>query len=328
MYDASAMSVMKDIDAAKGSDLKLRINTDGGDVMGSYGAVAKYKEFEGKKSVVVDGKANSMGLFFLAYANDEVEALDVSSFVLHRAAYPKWFEKSESMTADMWSYLNGINANLRTALEAKIDVTKFEKIKGVTLDEVFSNDTRIDVVLNAKEAKQIGLIDKIVQITPEKKSEIEAMSMKIAASTMGLTIEQPKPIEAINTEIKSEQKNKMNIEKLKSEHPDVYASVIALGVEQEKDRVSAWLVFADVDADGVKAGIESGKQMGAKETAEFGRKALAKVEVAKIEANAQGDVTTTKVGEKVEAELTEVQKLEASMKDELAESVKRLNSLN
>lgn len=325
MYSQTAMDTMREIEAAKGGDLVLRINSDGGDVMGSYGSIAKFQEFEGKKSIKVDGKANSMALFFLTYANSEVEALDVSEFILHRAAYGQWFEKSEYMTAEMWAYLDGVNSKLRTALEAKIDVEKFEKIKGVKLDEVFSNENRIDVVLSAKEAKQIGLIDKIVQITPQRKSEIEAMSMKVAASTMGLKIA---PIEANQEKQTIETNNKMNIEKLKTEHPDVYAQIVALGVEQEKDRVSAWMVFADVDADAVKAGIESGKFMSAKETAEFGRKTFAKTEVEKIEANSTKEVKTEKVEEKATAQMSEVEKLEASMKADLAESVKRLNNLN
>src|SRR5690606_34151083 len=56
-----------------------------------------------------------------------------------------------------------------------------KRLKGVSLDEIFSNDQRIDVFLSAQEALTIGLVDRIVEITPERKAEIDSIMQAIAA---------------------------------------------------------------------------------------------------------------------------------------------------
>jgi hypothetical protein len=72
----------------------------------------------------------------------------------------------------------------------------------------------------------------------------------------------------------------MNLEKLKAEHPAIYAEAVAIGVKQgiaeEKDRVEACLVFNEVDPAGVKAAIEAGKPLSQKQMADFSLKALSK----------------------------------------------------
>lgn len=49
--------------------------------------------------------------------------------------------------------------------------------------------------------------------------------------------------------------NVMTIQKLKQDHPDVYAAAFGEGVSAEKLRVKNWLVYADADPDTVKSGI-------------------------------------------------------------------------
>ena len=146
-------------------ELSVRVSSEGGDVLYGFGMIAKFNEHKGSKIVKVDGKAYSMGLFFCAYA-DNVEALDTSKFLLHRAAYSEWFEDSVYFTPELKAQLVEVNKQLMDAFKAKVDVAKFEELKGVKLKDVFSMDSRIDVFLNAQEAKQIGLINKIVKITP------------------------------------------------------------------------------------------------------------------------------------------------------------------
>jgi len=63
MYSWSARDFISAVEDAKGSDLSVRVNSMGGDVDYGYGMIAKFKEFEGKKSVKVDGSAASMAAF-------------------------------------------------------------------------------------------------------------------------------------------------------------------------------------------------------------------------------------------------------------------------
>lgn len=211
--------------------------------------IAKFNELTGVKKVKNDGKSYSMGLFFNCYV-ENASALDVSNFLLHRAAYPQWIEQDpEYFNQAMRENLAAINKSLRAAFEAKVDVAKFEKLKGVTLDEVFSMESRIDVNLTAAEAKKIGLINEIITITPKIKAEIEAnlnnYTVGIAAKYTEAKINNP-----INNN--NQKKSIMTIEQLKAEHPAVYAQALALGVEQEKDRVGSIMAFNDIDPEAVK----------------------------------------------------------------------------
>lgn len=84
---------------------------------------------------------------------------------------------------------------------------------------------------------------------------------------------------ANNTRISGDNNNNninnksMDLAKLKAEHPAVYAAAHAEGkqegITQERDRVESWAVFNEIDPVKVKAGIESGKQLTAKASAEF-----------------------------------------------------------
>lgn len=281
-------------------DLALRLNTEGGSPEYGWGMVAKFGEFKGKKLIKVDGKAQSMGLYFLCYSDDN-EALDVSQFLLHRAAYSDWIESNPNyMTEAMWDNLNAVNKKLRAAFEAKVDVTKFEQLTGVKLDDVFSNEKRIDVPFNAKVAKQIGLINKIVALTPQKKAEISSAfqilsstynDMQIAA--LGEVAEVINPAPAGNP-TPNNQSIKMDLNKLKAEHPAIYAEVIALGVAQEKDRVGAWMAFNQVDPEAVKKGIESGANISQTAMAEFSMKMMSADGLKKI---AEGNPPVIKTDE-------------------------------
>jgi ATP-dependent Clp protease protease subunit len=274
----SAADLVRQMDESKDDDIVLRINSHGGVVTDGWSVIAKYSELPNSKSVKVDGVAASMALMFLAYASDS-ESLDVSNFTLHRAAYPDWYEKSEYFTPEQKANLISMNDNLKKALEAKIDVKKLEELKGVKMKDIFSMDSRIDVNLNAKEAKAIGLINRIVKITPQRKAELNSMFMQAAAHSVPL-------IEAEITEpTKVELNNKpMNIEKLKAEHPQVYADVLALGVKAEKDRVGAWMAFAEIDPKAVAEGVKSGEAMTQTVMAELTVKSISAKQVAQVTA--------------------------------------------
>lgn len=286
----------------KPKDITVRVNTDGGEVRYGYGVLAKIKECTGIKVMKNDGEANSMGAFLFIVA-DQAEALEQATFLFHRAAFSKWFENDPMlMTSENKNYLIKMNADLRTLMEAKLDVAKFEQITKVTLDELFSLDTRINVTLNAAEAKEVGLIQKIVPLTTSKKMEIEAFKKRAMAKA--------------DTEI---PKNKiMTIEQLQAEHPSVFAQIFEngkkAGVEAEKDRVEACLVFLEIDQKAVVEAIASGKALTGKQMAEFNLKATVAQAKKGLEAENKETVVTatatTKTKEQIEAE-AEVEEVKA-----------------
>lgn len=266
----STQRFIREIDQAAGADITVRVNTQGGSPEDMWGMVAKFKEYEGTKNVKIDGRAHSAGALFLAYATYS-EGLDVSQYLIHRAAYSEWFEKSEYMTAAMWENLDNMNKSIKDAFAAKIDVKKLEEIKGIKFNDIWSNDTRLDVFLTAKEAKEIGLIDKIVKITPAKRAQIQSHFQGIAAEFIPEAVEE----EVITAENQLPDK-KMTLDELKSKHPEAYAAAVAHGEAQERDRVGAWMAFVDADAEAVAKGITEGKPLTMTAMAEFNRKLLTK----------------------------------------------------
>ena len=134
----SVSNIIDSINNVEGDELVVRMDTNGGDPQAAYGIAAKINEFEGKKVLKVDGRAISAG-FLISCLVENVEALDVSEFMVHRAAYADWFEESEFFNDDLKLSLKRVNDDIKKAFIKKIDVESFEKIAKVTIDESFFN---------------------------------------------------------------------------------------------------------------------------------------------------------------------------------------------
>ena len=295
--NSTAESFIDKMEMASAEDVTLRLNTDGGDVQSGFGMIAKFAEHKGKKTIKVDGKANSMGAFFLAFA-DNVEALDVSQIILHRAAYPSYIEAREGFKdSPQYDEVVKINDNLKAGLIAKIDIVEFEKITGATMDSMFSMESRIDISLTPIQAKKIGLVNKVNKLTSKMSAEINANNVSIAAE-FGIDITE---IKARKLAIEDKPKiiNNMTIEDLQANHSEVFNKVFALGskagVAEETDRVNAWLVYNDVDAEAVSKGIKEGSELSLTIQAELSRKQFSSEILAKVEAEKAPVVTPEKV---------------------------------
>lgn len=289
------------------AELMFRINTGGGEPEYGWGIAAKIQELVNKK-VKVDGKAYSWGAVACCYAED-VECLDVSQFMIHRASYSEWFESSDYFTEPLQENLAAINKKIETAFRNKIDVEAFENLKqvkdkGITIKDIFSMEGRIDVFFSAADAKKIKLVKNIVQLTPSKKAEIESYKETAKASRNGerVSVEKTKTEEPLNQNI-------MDLNELKSKYPAIYAEAKAEGhkegVAAELDRCMAAAEFIDVDPEGVKKVIESGKPMGQAAMAAFMRKSMSTDALKKVEKDSEkvkAATEETPAGEKGEKE--------------------------
>ena len=188
IYDWTAADFIKELETLKGQDVSVRVNTPGGDPYAVYGMIAKMNEMPKPVTIKVDGEAASCGAFMLCGKNSINESLDVSTFLFHRAAFPSYIENDSKKMESVKPVLIEQNQFLRGLLESKIPESKFKKLKGVSYDQLFSLETRIDVKLNASEAKQLGLISKIVSLTASAKQEIEARTLRLAASKNKLVV--------------------------------------------------------------------------------------------------------------------------------------------
>jgi ATP-dependent protease ClpP protease subunit len=255
IYDFVAEDLISSLEENKDEDITLRLNTPGGNVFAGWGIIAKMKEHSGKFKVKIDGYAASMGAIIVLFASD-VEALDVSRIMIHRA--DRYISSPEDQI-----FLNNVNKELKAKLASKINLDKLRELKGITLDEIFNPEGKIDVWLTAKEAKEIGLINKITKIKPEEVKAFNQAMFDVAAK-----LDDP----AKNV-LKPENKN-MTLQELKAQHPEVYAAAAAEGVAKEKDRVGAWVTFAHIDLEEVKKGIKSGEGISQTAMAEFTMKSL------------------------------------------------------
>lgn len=276
----------------KQEEITGRVNGPGGNPEYGFGMIAKWSEHTGPKKLKIDGMAYSMHMMFALYAAD-VECLDVTELLAHRAAYPEWFENSDYFTEPLRENLVRINASLEKAFRAKIDVEAFENLKqvkekGITVKSLFSMEGRQDVFLSAKDAKKIGLVNKITAITPKITAEISVIK-----EALGIKIDEPV---AKKEEPISNNENMLTLAELKEKHPSVYAEAIKLGVEQgiaeEKDRVGSIMAFSEIDPVECKKIVESGKKLSETDRSNFTLKAIAKTALKDVSSEA-AEVTPT-----------------------------------
>ncbi len=250
----------------KGTDIIVRMNTPGGSVYDGYGAIAKFNEFKGNKSIKVDGRADSFGAFFVAFCpKDSVECLDVSTFTFHRAAMPTWFEADANyFTDEVKGQLNKINTTLRAGIESKVTAAKWKSVTGISLDDMFSLNSRIDVSVDADKMKKMGMVGNVIKLTPKKIAEIKAYSPELAAEyTPLIEAETEVPIVTTTTKI-----NKMTTIQDVKANSEIYAAIKAEIIADEKERIAAFAEFSAIDPKAVLDAIVKGD----KYTPAFGAK--------------------------------------------------------
>jgi ATP-dependent protease ClpP protease subunit len=317
----SAADFIASMNDNAGQDITCRVNSMGGDVFSGWGMIAKMQEHDGKIKMKIDGCVASMTAFMTLFAND-VECLDVSSFVFHRA-------DGYTSTDEDKAWLASINANFRKKMEAKIPSALWAEITGKTYNDLFNPDTRIDVALTAKQAKKLGIVSKINTLSSSEAKAIKAeftanysraefgaqLPMSVTAALESNPIIPNNPI----------PKKYMTIAEFKTTHPELHAQIVSEAVATETDRVGSFMAFIDVDAVAVKAGIESGKPMTATQMSNFQMSFLKKQTLGTLptEVTPTGEVIEdiTPVGEKKVADfMAEAGKL-AGLKNEVKTTV-------
>jgi ATP-dependent protease ClpP protease subunit len=309
IYSFSAEDFISRLNELKGEDVTCRINCNGGDVFAGWGMIAKMTEHTGKMTVKVDGIAASMAAFMLLFA-DNVECLDASSFVFHRA-------DGYTSTEEDKAWLASINANFRKKMESKIPAAAWKQVTGKSYDDLFNPETRIDCMLTAKQAKELGIVSKI-----NKMSVAEAKNVKALADKYRFTAEIPAEITAVlESEIPEPTKpiipiKMKTVAELLAAYPELVAQIQTEAVNAERDRVGSFMAFSEIDPVAVKAGIESGKPMSQTQMSEFSLKA--------IQAKTLGTIETgkpTPVAAAPETEKTEAEKKQAAFLAEAAEGL-------
>jgi enoyl-CoA hydratase/carnithine racemase len=208
------------------------------------------------------------------------------------------------------------NKYLRAAMEGVATADEWLKVTGVSLDDLFSLDGRIEVTIDAKQAKKLGLVNKIVSITPQKKAEIESHVMALAAHYIPKEAAAPAPPPP--TPPTPQSKNTpMTLAELQAQHPDLYAAAVKAGQTAERERVKGFLAFSAIDPEGVAKAIKDGDELTMSVIAEYSQKAASKAHLGKIEKDSAPGVQTEEAGEQPTADALALKAFNDAVKSNL-----------
>lgn len=220
--------------------MKVRVNSGGGETSSGLSMLSRIHEMPLKPDAVVDGQAMSMMAFMLPFFN-KVIANNTSRFMFHKAAYPTWYDASESQK----KALKAENANFRKMLEKRV----LSRVGGQEfIDEVFEADVRNDVELTAEKALALGLVDEVRTLEPAASFSSEKDSIHFNGDD-GIVLK--KEPEASSTNINTENKMTYTQEQLDK----AVATAVSTAKAAEIQRVAAWMVYSEVDAEAMKKGI-------------------------------------------------------------------------
>ncbi len=164
LYDFLTSGLIQELDTVN-ADYTVRMSSPGGEILSSWGVAKKVRELDEKGfkgTLKIDGMSASMA-GVLAPFFENVEAVSQAKFLIH-APYG----------GDM-DLLKSVANDLLDVFKARLDTDKFKEITGSTIEEIIDPEskTKRDVWLDADQALAIKLIDKVVQLTPVVKNEVE-----------------------------------------------------------------------------------------------------------------------------------------------------------
>ncbi len=296
IFSYSAEAFVKSLnEIPEDQDVEIWMNSPGGSVFAGWSIIGALSQRTGKNNVKVFGDASSMAAYMLLFM-DNVEAIDVSNFTIHRA-------DGYVSTDEDKAFLAKVNSDLRKKMEKKIDSKLFSEVTGYSFDDIFDPEKRINANLSAKQAKKIGLIDKIIRLEPNQIAAFTDRFIGFHAFDDKEIIEksqgsekETKVIAEKKIEVKQKQEKKMTKEELKAQYPDIYNAIYedgkTAGIAAEKDRIEAVLEFADIDLEACKKVVQEGKQPSAKFFAEMARKGMSQEALKDSKEESTKDVKT------------------------------------
>ena len=245
-------SLRKSLTNAKNDDVLITINSPGGSVFHGFEMFSLIKNYKGKTETRIISLAASMGSV-LALAGQKKSIEKTAMYYIHNAwgiaigdyrdleKEAKWLRDISDLIAGLYAdntVLNRKKAQELMDQESQFYGDELEELGFVSV-ESSENITESDAKLN------IGLImdnweNEIgVKITPENYRN----SLKKAAASIS-----SKKYNFVNIPASAGKDNQtevnMNLEQFKKDHPELYAQVVQIGIDQETDRVKAHLTLA------------------------------------------------------------------------------------
>jgi len=223
-------------------ELVLHMDSPGGMSMGADDASVAISLIDKPVTVLIEGQLASAA-YYVAAGADKIIATSEQNLIGSIGTVVTIPIDNESVNISSSDAPNKIpdpsTPEGKSVIQKQLDeiqslfVRRVAEGRGVSIQKVQSDFGKGGVFL-ARQALSAGMIDEIQTI--ESKKLISQSSIKNSAKSENTT----------------KEGKKMDLEKLKSEFPAIFAEAIQIGVRQERDRVNSLKSFAEADKENVK----------------------------------------------------------------------------
>ena len=180
-------SVKNSLKETNGKPLEIHINSCGGEVFEGFAIYNNLKDYQGKKTVIIDGIAASIASV-IALAGDTIKMQKASMMMIHNAS-SFCYGTSKDMQ-EVAKSLDSITAVIRSLYVAKTGLSE-EQVK-----ELMDNET----YLSAEKALEYGFCDEILE--EEKDNQAETLNaMNVLNETIQARITSLNQLRFANAEL-------------------------------------------------------------------------------------------------------------------------------
>lgn len=164
--------------------------------------------------------------------------------------------------------------------------------KNIDFREALNNDNYKLLVDNMLDPMNERALNRVLENRPQLEGTNWDTGISIFAKDgIGTYVDGVKSFDELVEELNLKINYSMTSEQLKQEHPNVYASIVSVGVAQERERVGSWLAHHETDSKIVIDGIESGAEIGPATREKLLVKATAKNRFEQLESATETVVT-------------------------------------
>lgn len=285
-------SLRKSLNDANGEDVRIDINSPGGNVAEGLEMYSLIKNYSGHSETRIVSMAASMGSI-IALAGDKRTAEKTASYMIHNASGIAFGDHREVLKyAERLKAISGHLSNIYTdvtgILNSKIRNQMNEETWTYGNDiadygfEIVDAENAVDIE-SAKFQAHTRYDNYVSELKAHPEEHVKDIE-NAAASLVVKPVQNSQLIPAPNAGNENnieEKKSVKNLSELKAQFPEIHALAIQAGIDQEKDRVTAHITLGEAGncQDLAVKNIKEGNVMTATVTAEYMAEGMKKKDV-------------------------------------------------
>jgi len=254
-WDITGRKIRDELAKADGQDVRVEIASPGGFVFDGIEIFNLFKNYSGKVHMHIIGLAASMASY-IPLAGDSISAEENAVFMIHNVwslaigDYRDMEKESKiikgltDILAKAYSAKTGKSVqDMQALMDAETYFFGKEIIDNGFVDELVSVDKKLDSKDEALAFARLQVEDCFSKLEKTgKKDDIQKAAAFLTPKVFGKKqSDNNKTIPAEAGNKNKEGSKAMNLDQLKSEHPDLYNSVMQAGIDKEKKRILAHL---------------------------------------------------------------------------------------